>query len=212
MNKEGIATLQHASMGLLCDPRKREEILNDLRVEWVRLVLELELVNIVRRRFPGHSEGAYGRLERWIDELGFIGSDVRFFAQRLWRVIVSWFWAGVFISSHRSDGPLDLKQFRNRFLFLFLFRFVARSLDNLADSLRHFHAGSLNSKRPRTWLHPLHATQARTTRWLGLSIILPCLTAAVSLYAMVMGFKPKHPPDLRARGRRIDADRFVDPT
>jgi len=53
MNKEGIATLQHASMGLLCDPRKREEILNDLRVEWVRLVLELELVNIVRRRFPG---------------------------------------------------------------------------------------------------------------------------------------------------------------
>ena len=137
MNKEGIATLQHASMGLLCDPRKREEILNDLRVEWVRLVLELELVNIVRRRFPGHSEGAYGHLERWIDELGFIGSDVRFFAQRLWRVIVSWFWAGVFISSHRSDGPLDLKQFRNRFLFLFLFRFVARSLDNLADSLRH---------------------------------------------------------------------------
>jgi hypothetical protein len=109
MNKEGIATLQHASMGLLCDPRKREEILNDLRVEWVRLVLELELVNIVRRRFPGHSEGAYGRLERCIDELGFIGSDVRFFAQRLWRVIVSWFWAGVFISSHRSDGPLDVK-------------------------------------------------------------------------------------------------------
>ena len=197
MNKEGIATLQHASMGLLCDPRKREEILNDLRVEWVRLVLELELVNIVRRRFPGHSQGAYGRLERWIDELGFIGSDVRFFAQRLWRVIVSWFWAGVFISSHRSDGPLDLKQFRNRFLFLFLFRFVARSLDNLADNLRYFHVGSLNSKRPRTWLHPLHATQARTTRWLGLSIILPRLTAAVSLYAMVMGFKPKHPPDLR---------------
>jgi hypothetical protein len=46
-------------------------------------------------------------------------------------------------------------------------------------------------------LHPLHATQARTTRWPGLSIILPRLTAAVSLYAMVMVFKPKHPPDLR---------------
>jgi hypothetical protein len=44
----------------------------------------------VRRRFPGHSEGAYGRLERWIDKLGFIGSDVRFLAQRLWSVIVSW--------------------------------------------------------------------------------------------------------------------------
>jgi len=27
----------------------------------------------------------------------------------------------------QMDGPLDLKQFRNRFLFLFLFRFVARS-------------------------------------------------------------------------------------
>jgi hypothetical protein len=83
MSKEGIATLQHASMGLLCDPRKQEEILNDLWVEWVKLALELELENIVRRRFPGHSEGAYGRLERWIDELKFIGSDVRFLAQRL---------------------------------------------------------------------------------------------------------------------------------
>jgi hypothetical protein len=78
MSKEGIATLQHASMGLLCDPRKQEEILNDLWVEWVKLALELELENIVRRRFPGHSEGAYGRLER-------------FLAQRLWSVIVSWF-------------------------------------------------------------------------------------------------------------------------
>jgi hypothetical protein len=91
MSKEGIATLQHASMGLLCDPRKQEEILNDLWVEWVKLALELELENIVRRRFPGHSEGAYGRLERWIDKLRFIGSDVRFLAQRLWSVIVSWF-------------------------------------------------------------------------------------------------------------------------
>jgi hypothetical protein len=88
MSKEGIATLQHASMGLLCDPRKHEEILNDLWVEWLKLALELELENIVRRRFPRHSEGAYGRLERWIDELGFIGSEVRFLAQRLWSVIV----------------------------------------------------------------------------------------------------------------------------
>ena len=96
MSKEGIATLQNASMGLLCDPRKQEEILNDLRVEWVKLALELELGNIVRRRFPEHSGGAYGRLERWIDELGLIGSDVRFLAQRLWSVIVSWFAAGAF--------------------------------------------------------------------------------------------------------------------
>ena len=91
MSKEGIATLQHPSMGLLCDPRKQEEILNDLWVEWVKLALELELENIVRRPLPVHSVSAYGRLERWIDKLGFIGSDVRFLAQRLWSVIVSWF-------------------------------------------------------------------------------------------------------------------------
>jgi hypothetical protein len=96
MSKEGIATLQYASMGLLCDPRKQEEILNDLWFVWVKLALELELENIVRRRFPGHSEGAYGRLERWIDELGFIGSDVRFLAQRRRSVIISWFAAGAF--------------------------------------------------------------------------------------------------------------------
>ena len=96
MSKEGIATLQHASMGLLCDPRKQEEILNDLWVVWVKLALELELENIVRRRFPGHSKGAYGRSERWIDELGFMGSDVRFLIQRQWSVIVSWFAAGAF--------------------------------------------------------------------------------------------------------------------
>ena len=96
MSKEGIATLQHASMGLLCDPRKQEEILNDLWVEWVKLALELELENIVRRKFPGHSEGTYDRLERWIDEVGFIGSDDRFLAQKLWSVIVSWFAAGAF--------------------------------------------------------------------------------------------------------------------
>ena len=77
---------------MLCDPRNQEEILNDLWVERVKLALELELENIVRRRFPGHSEGAYGRLERWIDELGFIGSD----AQRLLSLIVSWFAAGAF--------------------------------------------------------------------------------------------------------------------
>ncbi len=91
MSKKGIATSQHVSMGLLCDPRKQEEILNDLWVEWVKLALEFELENIVHRRFPGRSKGAYGRLERWIDELKFIGSDVQFLAQRRWSVIVSWF-------------------------------------------------------------------------------------------------------------------------
>jgi hypothetical protein len=87
---EGIATFKNVSMGSLCDPRKQEEILNDLWVEWVKLALELELENAVRRRFPGHSAGSYGRLARWIDELGFIASDVRFLVGRLWRATVSW--------------------------------------------------------------------------------------------------------------------------
>jgi hypothetical protein len=58
MSKEGIATLQHASMGLLCDPRKQEEILNDLWVEWVKLALELELENSA----PSVSRAFRGRL------------------------------------------------------------------------------------------------------------------------------------------------------
>jgi hypothetical protein len=89
MSKEGIATFKNVSIGPLCDPRKQKEILSDLWVEWVKLALELELVNAVRRRFPGHLEGDYRRLARWIDELGFIGSDVRFLAERLWRVIAT---------------------------------------------------------------------------------------------------------------------------
>jgi hypothetical protein len=87
---EGIATFKNVRMGWLRDPRKQEEILNDLWVEWVKLALELELENAVRRRFPGHSAGSYGRLARWIDELGFITSDVRFLVETLWRTIVSW--------------------------------------------------------------------------------------------------------------------------
>jgi hypothetical protein len=94
MSKEGIATFKNVSMGSLCDPRKQEEILSDLWLEWVKLVLELELENAVRRRFPGHSEGTYGRLARLIDQLGFIGADVRFQVERLWRGIVCWFAAG----------------------------------------------------------------------------------------------------------------------
>jgi hypothetical protein len=91
---EEITALKHVSMSSLCDPRKQEEILTDLWVEWVKLVLELELENAVRRRFPGHLEGDYGRLARWIDELGFIGSDVRFL-ERLRRGIASWFAVGL---------------------------------------------------------------------------------------------------------------------
>jgi hypothetical protein len=95
---EGIATLKNVNMGSLCDPRKQEEILSDLWVEWVKLTLELELENAVRRRFPGHLQGNYGRLVRWIDELGFVGSDVQFLVERLWRVIASFFTAGAFTS------------------------------------------------------------------------------------------------------------------
>jgi hypothetical protein len=99
---EGIATFKNVSMGSLCDPRKQEEILNDLWVEWVKLALELELENAVRRRFPGHSAGSYGRLARWIDELGFIASDVRFLVERLWRAIVNWSNSGESVQESRT--------------------------------------------------------------------------------------------------------------
>jgi hypothetical protein len=90
MSKEGIATFKDLSMGSLCNPHKQEDTFNDLRVQWVKITLEIELENAVRRRFPGHSEGTYGRLDRWIDELGFMGSDVRFHAERLARAVISW--------------------------------------------------------------------------------------------------------------------------
>ena len=94
MSKEGIATLKNVTMGSLCDPREQEEILSDLWFEWVNLALELELENALRRRVPGYSAGTYGRLAPLIDELGFIGADVRFQFERLWRGIVCWFAAG----------------------------------------------------------------------------------------------------------------------
>jgi hypothetical protein len=53
---EGIATFKNVSMGSLCDPRKQEEILNDLWVEWVKLALRLmsgDLEYIVRYRLSG---------------------------------------------------------------------------------------------------------------------------------------------------------------
>ena len=96
MSKEGIATFKDLSMGSLCNPHKQEDTLNDLRVQWVKMTLEIELENAVRRRFPGHSEGTYGRLDRWIDELGFIGSDVRFHAERLARAVINWLGAGAY--------------------------------------------------------------------------------------------------------------------
>ena len=60
----------------------------------VKLALELELENALRHQFPGHSVGTYGRLPRWIDELGLMGANVRFQVERLWRGIVCWFAAG----------------------------------------------------------------------------------------------------------------------
>ena len=53
--------------------------------------LELELTNTLRRQFPGHSVGPYGRLPRWIDELVLMGSEVRHEVEGLWREIVCWF-------------------------------------------------------------------------------------------------------------------------
>jgi hypothetical protein len=60
----------------------------------VKPTLELELENALRRQFPGHSVGTYGRLPRWIDELGLMGANARFQVERLWRGIVCWFAAG----------------------------------------------------------------------------------------------------------------------
>jgi hypothetical protein len=92
----GITALQPVSMGLLFHSRTDEDILNDLWVEWVKMALEFELESIVRHRFPGHSQVARNRLERWNDELGFFGLKVQFRAERLWREITSWFAAGAF--------------------------------------------------------------------------------------------------------------------
>jgi hypothetical protein len=90
MSKDGITAFKNVSMASLYDPRKHEDVLNDLWFEWVKLSLELQLGNAVRRRFPGHSEdGTYGRLARCIDELGFVASDVRFHAETLRRALVA---------------------------------------------------------------------------------------------------------------------------
>ena len=103
MSKETIATIKNVSMGSLCDPRKHEEILNDLWVEWVKLALEIELEHAGRRRFPEQSEGPYGRLERWIDELALLCSEVRLYFETLWCAIVSWF-------ATRAPAARELKQ------------------------------------------------------------------------------------------------------
>jgi hypothetical protein len=60
----------------------------------VKPTLELELENALRRQFPRHSVGTYGRLPRWIDEVVLMGSEVHFQVERLWREIVCWFAAG----------------------------------------------------------------------------------------------------------------------
>jgi hypothetical protein len=91
MSKEEIATIKNMSMGSLCDPREQEQILNDLWDEWVKLALELEPENAVRRRFPELSDGPYGRLERWVDGLTLLRWEVWFHSETLRRAIVSWF-------------------------------------------------------------------------------------------------------------------------
>ena len=66
--------------------------------------LELELANALRRQFPGHSVGPYGRLPRWIDELGLMGAAIRFQFERLWRGIVCWFAAGASRDAWREQA------------------------------------------------------------------------------------------------------------
>ena len=66
--------------------------------------LELELENALRCQFPGHSVGTYGRLPRWIDELGLMSADTRFQVERLWRGIVCWFAAGASRDAWREQA------------------------------------------------------------------------------------------------------------
>ena len=54
-----FTTCQH---GLLCDPRKQEEILNDLWVEWLKLALELERTRTREYCAPSVSPTFRGRL------------------------------------------------------------------------------------------------------------------------------------------------------
>ena len=70
----------------------------------VKPTLELELENALRRQFPGHSVGTYGRLPRWIDELGLMGADVRYEVERLWRGIACWFAAGALRDAWREQA------------------------------------------------------------------------------------------------------------
>jgi hypothetical protein len=66
--------------------------------------LELELENALRCQFPRHSVGTYGRLPRWIDELGLMSADTRFQVERLWRGIVCWFAAGASRDAWREQA------------------------------------------------------------------------------------------------------------
>ena len=70
----------------------------------VKLALELEIENALRRQFPGHSVGTYGRLARCIDELWLMSADIRFQVERLWRGIVCWFAAGASRDAWREGG------------------------------------------------------------------------------------------------------------
>jgi hypothetical protein len=118
----GITALQPVSMGFLSDSRAYEDILSDLRVEWIKIAIELELDAIMRHRFPGHSQVARNRLERLIDELRFVGLEAQFRAQRLWREVTGWcaagalkFWLNLSLRPHRRRVKISFMSsiFRN---------------------------------------------------------------------------------------------------
>jgi hypothetical protein len=96
------------------------ELYDLIALAGVNLALELKLENALRRRFPGHSIGTYGRLPRWIDELGLMGRDVRFQVERLWHGIACSFAAGASRDAWREQAQrlarqvLHLRWWRSR--------------------------------------------------------------------------------------------------
>jgi hypothetical protein len=85
MNK--MTDLRPVSMGLLFDSRAHDDILSDLRIEWVKIVIAFELETILQHRFPGQSYVAPTRWDRWMNELQFISLEVRLLVESRWRAL-----------------------------------------------------------------------------------------------------------------------------
>ena len=95
--------LDYPTVGAAVDARA-VELYHLIVRRGAKQTLELELENALRRQFPRHSVGTYGRLPRWIDELVLMGSEVHFLVERLRREIVCWFAAGASRDAWREQA------------------------------------------------------------------------------------------------------------